>query len=123
VAGEVVIVAVAVAAALVVAIAVTVPVIAIVAIVVVVMAVARGEDIEEQAVLGVAALAERAATCGQWLANWVASRMPRQRAARSGGFQRRSPTGAAAYGMPRNTRVVADCVPRSNPPSVSAIAV
>ncbi len=42
--------------------------------------------------------------CGQRLGHSMASRMPSQDAGACGAFQRNSPIGAAAYGMPRKIR-------------------
>src|SRR6478609_3825636 len=44
--------------------------------------------------------------------------MPCQAAAGCGGCQRSAPTGGAAYGMPRNSRVAATVFPRTAPSAV-----
>ena len=55
---------------------------------------------------------------GSWtqpLPNLVASRVPVSGAAFCGGFQRRGPTGGAAYGMPLKLRIVAVLLPAIMP--------
>src|ERR1700722_2445366 len=58
------------------------------------------------------------AGCGQWGANWVASRTPGQLAAGWGGCHRSAPTGGAAYGMPRNSSAAPLARPRTAPLAV-----
>src|SRR5689334_21871093 len=57
------------------------------------------------------------AGCAQCGPNAVAGRTPCHREAGCGGCQRRSPTGGAAYGTPRNELTPADEAPRSSPES------
>src|SRR5882724_3273369 len=51
----------------------------------------------------------------QWCPNSVAWRTPDHLAAGCGGFQRRSPTGGAAYGMPRNALTLPSVLPSTAP--------
>src|ERR1035438_8616812 len=55
--------------------------------------------------------------CGHAGPNSLASRMPSQRGGACGGLQRRSPAGAAAYGIPLNTRTSVPA-PETRPDSV-----
>ena len=56
--------------------------------------------------------------CGQMLPAAVALRICAHGACGIGARQRRSPTGGAAYGMPRNLRTVPVALPRTGPLSV-----
>src|SRR5262249_32766552 len=60
----------------------------------------------------------RALSCGQMGPREVASSGALHEAAAFGAFHRRSPTGGAAYGMPRKTRVLPDVEPCTGPLSV-----
>src|SRR6478672_7481782 len=53
----------------------------------------------------------------------VASRTPSQPASRTGGRNRRAPTGGAANGMPRNTRIPSRSIPSTFPLRVAAIVI
>ena len=53
--------------------------------------------------------------CGGAAANRVASRSPDHDSAGAGGAKRRAPTGARAYGMPRNASAAPESSPRSAP--------
>src|SRR6202041_730843 len=56
------------------------------------------------------------AVCGQWFANCGAASVWNHGACGTGGRQRKLPTGAAAYGIPRNSRTPAELtVPRTSP--------
>ena len=56
--------------------------------------------------------------CMQCEPNSVALRPPSHFAGATGGFQRRSPTGGAAYGIPRNTRTAPSTLPSAIPEAV-----
>src|SRR5277367_1626680 len=58
--------------------------------------------------------------CMQRAPNSVALRAPCHFAGRAGGFHRRSPTGGAAYGIPRNALIVPSDLPSSLPVSTLA---
>jgi hypothetical protein len=62
------------------------------------------------------------AICAHGLEKEVAARGELQAAAGCGGFQRESPTGGAAYGMPRNLYMVSVSDPFTVPLSVVAVA-
>ena len=57
-------------------------------------------------------------SCGHALPNSTARRTPAQGAAGSGACQRKSPIGAAAYGMPRKIAIVSLATPSTAPAAV-----
>src|SRR5579871_4546697 len=56
--------------------------------------------------------------CRQWKPKSVALRTPDHFAAGAGAFQRRSPTGGAAYGIPRNACTGPSALPSTSPEAV-----
>src|SRR3974390_2487957 len=55
------------------------------------------------------------AFCAQRFPNWVASRTPVHGSGGWGAFQRKGPTGAFAYGIPRYAKTAPSLRPRSGP--------